>query len=119
MLYYRTMQGGFEANFPVKVLLCDEVTALGQHVTVFIRPDSVKMFFIDGEEQAASDYVDDFNKSFFKLGCGKDLLIIGAGGGGPAKWGLRLGAEKVVQVDINMTGLEISYGVIWMQGLKQ
>lgn len=110
--------GLYEAVYRVKELHCHLKTAYGQEVTIFTRHDDVKMFFIDSEEQSTSEYMDAFNSALVPNGKLGDVLILGAGAGGPARFALEKGATTITQIDIDADIIELAkeYLIEWNKG---
>lgn len=115
MLYLKANIGDvFDGYHPISKVLHYSTTAVGQQVAVVVRQsDNTKMFFIDAEEQSSATYHEAFNRgfipepSFWEESLGQ-VLIIGAGAGGPARFALEAGASSILQVDFDPEIIEVA-----------
>lgn len=109
--YYANL-GHYIQIFDVKEILCHKKTSY-QEITVIRRSlDNAKMLFIDGQEQSDELYADEFNSILVQPVTSNmtDVLIIGAGAGGPAKHLLQNQAFTglITQIDVDAEMMTIA-----------
>ena len=109
---YHCSLGNHTEIYDISEVLCHKKTKY-QEITVIRRSyDNAKMLFIDGQEQSDSMYADAFNYTLTVpvRSDMKDVLILGSGAGGPAKF--LLGNSdfkgKITQIDIDVEMMHIA-----------